>query len=849
MQELPISTDSQALSPQPFLRPIQSHSSSLSEEMWSRGSIYEKQVGTHITGPMVAVPAVDQLEALYLYECGGVVVYDSKASIAEEQILTASLPLSKPELRKKGLDLSPEEDKKKYLSLPAYPPFPVFSPTFQLTIPSDSLRFESRFESGNLKRAIRRQEREYLLLLQEDRETKGHTQWYFFSVKCCKMGIYRFNIANLYKERSLYMEGMQPAVRSVKRGNGWERGGTDIEYAENSLQFPNRPNRKSYSLSFTYEFLYEDDTVYFAHAVPYTYTDLNAWLRDIQRNYGDKARVDPLCQTIAGNLCEIVTITQAISTYKSFASEAVEWNMTASSRKQLRSRADYDPIHCKKKGIVLTARVHPGESAGSYMVKGAVDYLLSSAPEAVFLRSQYVIKVVPMLNPDGVRYGNNRCSLLGVDLNRRWRIPNRYMHPTIYSTKRMIQVFAELHEIALFCDFHGHSYRRNAFLYGCTQSFMQLADRKANFIAKMVPLLLSERNSAVSWSNCSFRQDRFKESTARLVVYNEFKVVNSYTLEASFYGPERPGVLGRADLQFLVSDYEQIGKDLMSVTVSLANKSAFYRNLTHVKDLLRTLEASQQLDKCKSSAFIHTNSGIRSPARLSIGQSVPDSKESEEFVSEQAEKRLWDVVLEYDGKIGVGNACEDSDSSRSEEGDEGEKRENRPGKQGKRADVRVIDRKLQRNSPEVVSKVREKPLMRRLGPLITPPKVFRSDRAIRSPLLSSSRTPLRIHQYGDMQPKRRGEDPITPSPSSSSALLASCFEPLVLLTTDPTAIRTLISLNRPGKLTVKGPVRVGSLGKCRGNEGMQSRKSPQGEEIGARKTVGRRICGRRNSPI
>ncbi len=40
-----------------------------------------------------------------------------------------------------------------------------------------------------------------------------------------------------------------------------------------------------------------------------------------------------------------------------------------------------------------------------------------------------------MLNPDGVIYGNYRCSLLGVDLNRRWINPSKILHPTIYYTK------------------------------------------------------------------------------------------------------------------------------------------------------------------------------------------------------------------------------------------------------------------------------------------------------------------------------------------------------------------------------------------------------------------------------
>lgn len=75
--------------------------------------------------------------------------------------------------------------------------------------------------------------------------------------------------------------------------------------------------------------------------------------------------------------------------------------------------------HSKKKGVVLTARVHPGETNSSYMMKGSIEFLLGDSKEAIRLRRKYVFKIVPMLNPDGVIYGNYRCSLLGVDLNRR----------------------------------------------------------------------------------------------------------------------------------------------------------------------------------------------------------------------------------------------------------------------------------------------------------------------------------------------------------------------------------------------------------------------------------------------
>ncbi|CAN0510831.1 unnamed protein product, partial [Scytosiphon promiscuus] len=63
-------------------------------------------------------------------------------------------------------------------------------------------------------------------------------------------------------------------------------------------------------------------------------------------------------------------------------------------------------------------RVHPGETNASWMMKGVLDYLTSDCPQAMALRDKLVFKIVPMLNPDGVIVGNQRCSLAAIDLNR-----------------------------------------------------------------------------------------------------------------------------------------------------------------------------------------------------------------------------------------------------------------------------------------------------------------------------------------------------------------------------------------------------------------------------------------------
>ena len=87
--------------------------------------------------------------------------------------------------------------------------------------------------------------------------------------------------------------------------------------------------------------------------------------------------------------------------------------------------------------MVITARVHPGESNASWIMEGILKYLTSNTPSAKMLRKKFVFKIIPMLNPDGVINGNYRTSLAGVDLNRRWDNPDFELHPTVWKVKEV----------------------------------------------------------------------------------------------------------------------------------------------------------------------------------------------------------------------------------------------------------------------------------------------------------------------------------------------------------------------------------------------------------------------------
>ena len=53
--------------------------------------------------------------------------------------------------------------------------------------------------------------------------------------------------------------------------------------------------------------------------------------------------------------------------------------------------------------IFISSRVHPGETGASHMFNGFLDILSDfSNPQSKLLLKNFVFKIIPALNPDGV---------------------------------------------------------------------------------------------------------------------------------------------------------------------------------------------------------------------------------------------------------------------------------------------------------------------------------------------------------------------------------------------------------------------------------------------------------------
>lgn len=167
-------------------------------------------------------------------------------------------------------------------------------------------------------------------------------------------------------------------------------------------------------------------------------------------------------------------------------------------------------------------------------MKGVIDFLVGDSPEAVDLRDKFVFKIIPMMNPDGVINGNYRCSLAGCDLNRRWKWPSEVLHPTVFHTKKLIKACATERKLALYADLHGHSRRKNVFIYGNSGT-------ETEYESQVFPFLMSKlAQPHFSYDMSRFSTCRSKEATARIAVWRDLgsKHCNIFTLEASFCGPK-----------------------------------------------------------------------------------------------------------------------------------------------------------------------------------------------------------------------------------------------------------------------------------------------------------------------
>ena len=476
-------------------------------------------------------------------------------------------------------DVTPSEIRQQFDLV--YDPFNPYAST-------SSPRFSGDFESGNCGHVYKIGTKAYEIHLIPDPNDQQTTQWFFFKVEDLEPGDYLFVIVGFYRQCNLHYKGSKACVYSenaAKNGIGWQRIGENLNYFKwKSGKYP------EWAFSFTFT-VKEKDTMYFAHAYPYTYTDLQNYIAKLPEQYKPSILTHSLGDTPVpaifwdadiGKTVPIESILKDKSkfTHKppeirvekvaEFSEQLVELLRSWKESANLPQGVEYET----KPVIIIVARTHPGETCSSFAMEGFMDFLFSDTALAYRLRSNFSWLLIPMINPDGVICGFYRPGLSGDDMNRVWQSPDPILHPTAYRTLDLIETLKKTRPIHFFLDFHGHTAACNSFVYG----FMNEENPDLYSTERVFPLLMTKHTCLFSNEMCSFLKQKQYEGTMRVVLRRRFLILFAYTLEMSYggcdFGPRR-------NTQFTPHDYSEIGQatakaigDLLLLPSSLASKEA-----------------------------------------------------------------------------------------------------------------------------------------------------------------------------------------------------------------------------------------------------------------------------------
>jgi hypothetical protein len=70
-----------------------------------------------------------------------------------------------------------------------------------------------------------------------DSNTRGHMQWYNFTVKGGSQNKIKLNIVNFRRSKTLYSMSLKPYICSSKTEGSWRQGGLKVKYDQKPLRY------------------------------------------------------------------------------------------------------------------------------------------------------------------------------------------------------------------------------------------------------------------------------------------------------------------------------------------------------------------------------------------------------------------------------------------------------------------------------------------------------------------------------------------------------------------------------------------------------------------------------------
>lgn len=329
----------------------------------------------------------------------------------------------------------------------------------------------------------------------------------------------------------------RPVYRSNSTNQKWVRIRSSVRFIKEG---------ENAQLYFEHSVDADNDKIFFAFTYPYSYTQVQTELAnyDIHINRMDAPDTifyqrELLTNSCDGRRLDLLTI----SSVDGASSEREPLLPGLFPDTLSPSSSNRPPVFSNKEVIIVSARVHPGEVPAQHTFKGVLSLLMDPEDQtARELRSRYVFKLIPMLNPDGVYRGHFRMDQHGHNLNRYYNNPDPTLQPTIFAAKSLLDYYSQTGRLSMYLDMHAHASKRGCFIYGNVLD--QVEDQIQN---QLYCKLISMNSPHFDYEGCLFsREHMFRidpgdqakgltaEGSGRVHTYLAYGLVHSYTLECNY---------------------------------------------------------------------------------------------------------------------------------------------------------------------------------------------------------------------------------------------------------------------------------------------------------------------------
>ena len=217
-------------------------------------------------------------------------------------------------------------------------------------------------------------------------------------------------------------------------------------------------------------------------------------------------------------------------------------------------------------GAVVVARQHAWESGSSWVCRGLIEWLVSEQPEAVALRKQAEIVVVPLMDVDNAAVGAGGKEQKPHDHNRDWT--EQPYFPAVEAVQKIIRQMDSAGRLDLFIDLHNPAANDPTFFFVTPRNLLSDIGQRnlERFVAAARaeitgPLPLSEktRESGPGYDK------RWQAISKNWVAQNTQKHVVAVTLETAWNTPQSTTEgymtvgrqLGKAIQRYLCDDPRQ----------------------------------------------------------------------------------------------------------------------------------------------------------------------------------------------------------------------------------------------------------------------------------------------------